>query len=76
MLHTCVLCTHVCLKATSESFGWGEIIIRLNKLDQTVEEEKSGKRKREKRNQGRLDLGVMILEDSECHAEFEVYLED
>lgn len=54
----------------------GEVIIRLNKLDQTIEEEKSGKRKREKRNQGRLDLGVMILEDSECHAEFEVYLED
>lgn len=77
MLHTCVLCTHVCLKATSESFGWGgEVIIRLNKLDQTIEEEKRGKRKREKRNQGRLDLGVMILEDSECHAEFEVYFED
>ena len=39
----------MCLKATSESFGWGKVIIRLNKLDQITEEEKRGKRKREKK---------------------------
>lgn len=66
----------MCLKATSESFGWGKVIIRLNKLDQITEEEKRGKRKREKKNHSRLDFGDMILEDSECRAEFEVYLED
>ena len=57
LLHTCVSCTHVCLKATSESFRWGKVIIRLIKLDQITEEGKRGKRKREKRNQGRLDPG-------------------
>ena len=33
-------------------------------------------KEKRKKNHSRLDFGDMILEDSECRAEFEVYLED
>lgn len=54
--------------------GEGYNQIKQVRSDNWRREERE-KEKRKKTN-GRLDFGDMILEDSECRAEFEVYLED